>query len=210
VSIIYIDVETTGLDPERHEVIEIGWVDGDRSGRYIVPHLGITADPEALRINKYNERGLWDRSLWDEPDRIADLANRLEGRTLAGCNPRFDAAFLSRLFGREPWHYRLLDVQSYASAVLGELVPLSASDLYAEYSGRGHALTEPDHTALSDALFAQGPAPRGRHRDDQLPPPWESAQVHRVNLTAPPRMSASLGVPLDRDPGGGRESLHPV
>ena len=30
-SIIYIDVETTGLDPERHEVIEIGWVDGYRS-----------------------------------------------------------------------------------------------------------------------------------------------------------------------------------
>ena len=155
-SIVYIDVETTGLAPERHEVIEIGWVDGDRSGRYIVPHIGITADPEALRINKYNERGLWDRSLWDEPDRIADLANRLEGKTLAGCNPRFDAAFLSRLFGWEPWHYRLLDVQSYASAVLGELTPLSARDLYAEYSGRGHALTEPDHTALSDALFAQG------------------------------------------------------
>lgn len=160
-SIIYVDVETTGLNPERHEIVEIGWVDGDwvdgdRSGRYIVPHVGITADREALRINRYSERNLWDRSFWDEPDRIADLANRLEGKTLAGCNPRFDAAFLSRLFGWEPWHYRLLDVQSYASAVLGELVPLSASDLYDEYSGRGHALTEPDHTALSDALFAQG------------------------------------------------------
>ena len=116
-SIIYIDVETTGLDPERHEVIEIGWVDGDRSGRYIVPHIGITADPDALRINKYNERNLGTAPCGTS--RTGSPTWRTDWRKdSGGCNPRFDAAFLSRLFGREPWHYRLLDVQSYASAVL--------------------------------------------------------------------------------------------
>jgi hypothetical protein len=57
-ALVFVDTETTGLDPDRHEVYEIGLIDGNGAEL----HLWIsdaplqTADPIALRIGRYYER----------------------------------------------------------------------------------------------------------------------------------------------------------
>lgn len=64
------DVETTGLDPSVHEIIEIGLVLVDQKTLEIIDTLDIkvkpehleTADPAALEINGYND-GDWQKAL---------------------------------------------------------------------------------------------------------------------------------------------------
>ncbi len=66
-TLVFLDTETTGLDPDRHELWEIGCiVAGHRVGDYngewwwqLQPNLA-TADPTGLRIGRYYEREqLW-------------------------------------------------------------------------------------------------------------------------------------------------------
>ena len=47
------------------------------------------------------------------------MVDLLDGATMVGVNPAFDAAMLRARWGFTPWHYRLLDVEAYAAAVLG-------------------------------------------------------------------------------------------
>lgn len=131
--IIVVDVETNGLDPRVHVAVEVAWhnLSTGRSGHFIPPHdpseVLRTASIEALRINRYIDR---------IPDKPQDtdgvggnaLARNLEGGRLAACNPAFDSAFLLKMFrdyedreiGHVPnWHYRMLDLSSYAAALLG-------------------------------------------------------------------------------------------
>lgn len=127
--VIVVDVETNGLDVERHQAVEVAWWHlgtGER-GRFVPWHhvsevLG-NADVEALRINLYLDR------LADEPQDLfgraaKELAKHLDGHTLAAANPAFDSKFLRKMFrsyeGLAPsWHHRMLDLSAYAAGVLG-------------------------------------------------------------------------------------------
>ena len=124
--LVSVDVETTGLDLDRHVVVEVAAVDV-ASGEVFefVQPLTVedlaAADPAAFAVNRYFERRVFARSTsslgW------VDLADFLAGATICGANVRFDAAMLRKAFGvldlDEPWHYRLLDLGSYAAGVLG-------------------------------------------------------------------------------------------
>ncbi|MET7713737.1 3'-5' exonuclease [Streptomyces sp. NPDC005407] len=135
----FLDTETTGLDPRRHEVWEIAVILRDTNGyetehlwqiRQTEAHLRFIADPKALRINRYHDRiavpGQADAAdmLNDTapvPLRFMELAERLhtvlKDAILIGSNPGFDAAFLHRLLGlgMPPWHYRPIDVATLAA-----------------------------------------------------------------------------------------------
>ena len=153
--ITYVDIETSSLDPDFGEVLEVAVVVGDYARSLILPHALANPDPESLRINRYYERGLDHRTGWASTLEMNWLERVLTGATLAGCNPAFDAAFLQRLYGRQLWHYRLLDVSAVASFVLGVEKPLGTKALYDNYTALAYDITEPDHTALSDALMAR-------------------------------------------------------
>ena len=124
-AIIVVDTETTGLDPRQHDLCEVGWVTlaGLGAGHFIPPHTTRGADPTALRINRYFER-LHAYPVDLDYSATTTLHIALRGNVLAGCNPRFDAAFLTGLFleaglAPEPWHHHFLDLSVYAAAVLG-------------------------------------------------------------------------------------------
>lgn len=128
--LVVVDSETTGPDPTRHVPVEVGWWNlgtGER-GLFIPVHTRADlrrADPKALEINRYYERGLDLVSQWDTNGTCLEILHEvLVGNSLVGSNPVFDASMLNPLFLRHglapaPWHYALLDVGTYAAGVLG-------------------------------------------------------------------------------------------
>lgn len=146
--LVFLDTETTGLDPALHEVWEIAWaVDGGLIQTRLLPHSLDTADPKALDLNGY-----WDRG-YDVPTSPAadvDLKAILTGATIVGSNPAFDTAFLRARWGVAPWHHRLLAVESMAFAVLRYDVPKGLAGVAADLRELGHDIPEPDHTAAGD------------------------------------------------------------
>lgn len=142
---VYLDTETTGLNPLRHQVWEMAWaLDDGPVNSAVVPHTLDNADPRALEINRYHER--WDRA--NLRDIEQPLRAAIQGQTLVAANPAFDAAFLQSrwgCWGNAPWKYRMLDIEAYAAGVLGWDKPYGLATIAEELG------IEPgDHTAEQD------------------------------------------------------------
>ena len=163
-SVLFIDTETTGLDPDRHEMWDLAIIDA--SGREFVYHFRPNlraADPMALRIGQYYERTSDPKWQWSDPRfHAADIARRLDGTHLVGAIPWFDAEFLRRWLDRwdekGTWHYHHIDIEALAVGYLaakGEAVdlPYHSKDLSRRIG------VDPDqfeaHTALGDARWAK-------------------------------------------------------
>lgn len=164
--LIVVDIESTGLDPKKHVPIEIAAINVD-SGEVLafVPYLSLAmlaqADPDALRINRYFERGVYRNALpWHATaDMYEALWEFLSGHSVAGANPRFDAAMLVAGYSHftssevsEPWHHRLPDVSSYVAGALG-IYPAELPGLH-ECCERLGVVNEAEHSALGDARAA--------------------------------------------------------
>ncbi|NJP70409.1 3'-5' exonuclease [Streptomyces sp. C1-2] len=144
--IAFVDCETTGLDPARHHVWEIAVIRRRADGvdcEYlwqIRPDL-TTAEPEALKIGRYEERfavpdGFEAIEMFESgppfrttlPEVLFDLQDALKDAVIVGSNPGFDVAFLTALLrahGRKlPWHYRPVDISTLAAGRLYGVVGL--------------------------------------------------------------------------------------
>lgn len=123
-SYVVVDVETNGLNVDTHQAVEVAWwnvttgLRGEFVPQHSVSEVLAAASIEALRVNRYVDR-LAD-AVQDSGGEAQRLYAELDGATLVGSNPRFDASMLRKLFaGAEPWHYRLLDIGAYGAGVLG-------------------------------------------------------------------------------------------
>lgn len=146
--LVFLDTETTGLDPDKHEVWEIALaVNDDPVQVYYVEHALRSADLNALELNGY-----WQRMHRNTPQNEHDLQVRhmIEGNTLVCANPTFDRMMLRKRWGFEPYHYRSIDVESMALVVFGWDRPRGLKDIAAELRGRGYDIPEPDHSAAKD------------------------------------------------------------
>lgn len=137
-AIAFVDTETTGLDPVRHTVWEVAIIRREDNGTEVeylwqIRPTGAelhTAEPDALRINRYHERiavpddaEAADMLSLDRPsplsfmDVAAQIFKVLTGTVMVGSNPHFDASFLHRLLraGTVPWHYRPVDIATLAA-----------------------------------------------------------------------------------------------
>ncbi|MEK7228221.1 MAG: 3'-5' exonuclease [Patescibacteria group bacterium] len=126
----FIDIETTGLDRDTHEIIELAAVitrmkDGelvvtDQIDLKIQPKTIETAEPQALRINGYNETDwLFAVSL---EDAMKLFAQKTEGAIFVAHNLTFDYGFVETAFKRtgieNKMHFHKLDTISLAFGVL--------------------------------------------------------------------------------------------
>lgn len=127
--IVVVDCESLGL--EAHQpAIEVAFWDltTGEHGCFLpvrLPEDLPGAEPEALRVNGFFERGLDELPQDESGEELAHLHALLSENVLAGSNPGFDAQKLNLMFERDgrfpptPWHYRLLDLAPYSAGVLG-------------------------------------------------------------------------------------------
>ena len=126
----FIDVETTGTDPDSHEIIEIAAViarlkDGeltvtDQLDVKVHPQHIESADPQALRVNGYNEADwLFATNLADAMRNFADVT---KGAVFVAHNLTFDASFVDAAFKKtgieNQMHFQKVDTLSIAFAVM--------------------------------------------------------------------------------------------
>lgn len=123
---VVFDLETTGLDPAMHEILEIGAVRVGANLKNVRAELSMKvrpehpeiADPEGMKVNGYSAEAWKDAVACSEA--VGQFVRFADGGMLAGFNVAFDWAFLSRaldLSSRpEPWpfDYHIFDVFSVA------------------------------------------------------------------------------------------------
>ncbi len=156
----FVDVETTGLDPQRHEIIELAVLRVEASTLRLeaAQHVRVRpariadADPEALRLNGYSP------DTWHDAVSVSDalrLAKPLfDGALIAGHNVGFDRAFLdaawrSTAIAPPSMDHHVLDTATLAVPLLvaGAIPSLSLAPIC---KCLGIDVADP-HRALADA-----------------------------------------------------------
>jgi hypothetical protein len=146
----YVDTETTGLDPRIHQPYEVCiWrEEWEHPNTFGLPHDLTHADQQALKIGRYWER---ERTIGRGDHTTARvIARHLNGVTLVGSNPAFDAAMLTRFIGAPVWHHRMIDVANAGMWVFGLSEPPGLASVADLCRDEGFEIPEPDHTAEGD------------------------------------------------------------
>lgn len=160
---VSIDLETTGLDPAKHQILEIGAAAFDLGHglvdtfNLIVRHEFLSGTAYALAVNDRLIKAIAEGQgvhLKDALDRFSDWLKGHEvddkvvaaGKNFAG----FDRLFLEWSgFPVGRFHHRSLD-PTVLYLHPGDSVPPSL----AECAQRAHVSPRPEHVALEDAIMA--------------------------------------------------------
>ncbi|QFG09444.1 DNA polymerase exonuclease subunit [Mycobacterium phage Yuna] len=162
--LIVVDIESTSLDHGTAAPVEVALINVDtgESLRF-VPHVTVeqlaAAEPKAMEVNRYYERGLWREALDASQTAVAwaEVQDWLRGNVFAGSNPAFDSAIVARQLaggvfplpvGRV-WHHRLGDLSAFAAGKF-DVDPTELEGLDAVVERLALASVE-RHTAMGDA-----------------------------------------------------------
>lgn len=160
--VVCLDLETGGLDPHTHPILQIGAVrfspdlalEQDRMSLYVYPPQGAEVDPEAARVNGY-DRAIWaERGAVEIDDALRSLAKFCGGWKIptdaAAHNGRFDFTFLAHQYAKRgcdvPWALELCTL-SLARALGAPYVSLAGT---CRFFGVPHDARKA-HDALYDA-----------------------------------------------------------
>lgn len=167
-NLAFIDTETSGLDPDKHEIIELAVVIAkqiDRPGKG--PKIEIiaekdwkikmkhreNAEEQALRVNGYNEVD-WMFAV-DLEAALREFVKLTEGATFVSHNLTFDFGFIDKAFKKtgveHKMHYAKLDTISIAFARLYDIPQATAFSLKA-LAALFKIENKKAHTALADTL----------------------------------------------------------
>ena len=119
----FVDIETTGLNVTKHEIIEIGCVITDYKLKVkeefeikIKPERIENANKTSLKINHYNTKD-WENAS-ELKDTLKIFSKKVEDCIMVGQNVAFDSGFLEYNFARNnlvnTMHYHRLDTISIA------------------------------------------------------------------------------------------------
>lgn len=162
--LIVVDVETDRLSKTAALALEVAAINITTGEELVFVPFGATelarqADPGALAVNRFFERRLPEEEMGPLMTKRAfeTLGEWLNGNTLAGSNPSFDAAVIARELAKEAdagseveaWHHRLADLSAITAGALG-MSPTELPDL--SECCRLLGVSNPDpHSALGDA-----------------------------------------------------------
>ncbi len=164
------DLETTGLNPDKHEIIQIARVVVDVVDRVVVPGSLVynavlpsrweNRDHKAMAINRISREYLNANgvTLFEALKRFSQGIN-WENTVLASWGTDFELKFLTRAFqetGRPiPYHYQAMDIRSqfqFRRAKIGFTTLARLSDGCKEYGAE--FITSLAHSAVYDANVA--------------------------------------------------------
>lgn len=178
--LVWVDTETTGLDSEHNDIIEIAIIRVEDDTEWVM-HQFINmerpenAHPRALEVNGYTPEA-WAANGAVEPaeawQRIAD-SGILDEAIIAGQNVRFDAGFINASFKRHGIETRM-DYHLYdtCSLALEHLRPwMSSISLVPTCVALGIPVTNA-HTALADTRMAMEVEKRLARASDALRAEW--------------------------------------
>ncbi len=158
----FVDIETTGLNPETAEIIELGVVIARLKDDELVvlqeidlkiaPKHIETAEPQALRVNGYNEAD-WIFAVSIE-EALKTFVEKTEGAIFVAHNATFDYGFIEANLRRynieSKMHYHRLDTISIAFGILhtnDDISKLSLRALCEKYGIENKKA----HSAFADA-----------------------------------------------------------
>lgn len=155
----FIDIETTGLNLLKNEIIEIGCVLTtpnleviEEFELKIKPERIEDADSVALKVNHYNEKD-WESAL-DYKEAINIFLDKVKECIMVGHNVAFDSGFLEYYFNKlgvmNTLHYHKLDTVSIAWAKLHNDPDLERFSLHEMCVHFGIENKNP-HSGLGDA-----------------------------------------------------------
>ena len=155
----FIDLEMTGLEAAKHEILEIGLLKVSQPDLEIIeswevkvrPENLASADEEALKVNGFSEEKWKDAISLKEAMEV--LAPKASGTILAGWNIATDYAFLDAAVTKTgvklDFHKHVFDAHSYAAAKLG--LEWGSSGLSTTTKNLGIEILG-HHSALPDAI----------------------------------------------------------
>ena len=122
---IVVDMEASGLDPNKHSLLSIGAVEFEKPENQFYGECrlfeGAQVDPDALGINGFTEKQIVDQSRQKDEELVKafiDWSNLCEEQTLAGQNVSTDRDFIRAAAARYHMNwtfaYRVLDLHSVA------------------------------------------------------------------------------------------------
>lgn len=159
----FLDCEFGGLDPEQHDITEIGVIVTDyRLAEIAEAEWKVRARPERITAESARISG-YDAAAWADARHVREVLGELNAMLPGGCkvvpagqNVRMDVMFLERAYRRcqiaSPFDYHVVDLVTlyYAhSLVAGEAVP--ALSLRQAATAAGLADGPVAHRALADA-----------------------------------------------------------
>lgn len=169
---LIVDVETSGLTPEKNSILSIGALDIDNPERRFYGECrlwdGAQVSDESMAINGFTEAEITDPGKKGEGELIREFmewSQHLGNRTLAGQNPSFDRDFLQAAARRErlSWDFAHRTVDTHTLCYMhmvkrGLAAPIdaqhrrSALDLDAILNYCGIPDEPMPHNALNGAL----------------------------------------------------------
>lgn len=165
-NLAFVDIETTGLNPDIHEIISIGIVlvgqnwENDKPFFEIIEELELkvrpkhieNADPVSLKVNKYNKTD-WENA-YNLEETMKVFSEKTKDAIMVAHNVAFDYMFIDKAFRennfKNEMHYHKLDTISIAFAKLHDQKDINKFSLrdLGVYFGIENKNA---HEALSDA-----------------------------------------------------------
>lgn len=162
IPVTFVDLETTGLDPELNEIIELAAVKTEvEEGKIVIldsaeykvwPEYPV--DPFVAKLNGFNDKD-WEMSAVTLEEALGGIFQLMRGAWHAGSNPKFDESFLKVAAKNFHWSYpklasyHLLDVSTMAFPLLinGKVERLRQETIAGYYNIGGGG-----HRAMADTM----------------------------------------------------------